>query len=177
MKGKMLLERVWAGCDSLLLAAVFVLLGLVWHASNRANAALAGSAGGTGRSGTFVRRPASAARLVDARRVSAGHTRVNSIARSMVASEWEQVPPCPAMDMREDGKTYEILFSLPEGVAREDVQVTASGNVLTLVMKAGDRGKMYMQRVRIPCGVERADNVRSVISNNVLRVRIQPPAG
>ena len=43
----------------------------------------------------------------------------------------------------------------------------------------GDTGKTYQQRVRIPClyDAERADHVRSVISNDVLRVRIQPPAG
>ena len=95
----------------------------------------------------------------------------------MVASGWEQVSPSPAMDMREDGKMYQILFSLPEGVAKESVQVTAAGNVLTLTMKAEDTGKVYMQRVRIPCGVEKGDNIQSVVTNDVLRVTILPPVG
>jgi len=95
----------------------------------------------------------------------------------MVATGWEQISPTPAMDMREDGKTYEVLFSLPEGVDRESVRVSAAGNVLTLTMKAGETGRIYTQRIRIPCGVDRSDAVQSAVSNDVLRVRILPPKG
>ncbi len=79
------------------------------------------------------------------------------------------------MDMREDGKAYEILFSLPAGIARDSVRVTAVGNVLTLAMKSGDTGKLYLYRVRIPCGAERPANIQSAVSNDVLRVCILPP--
>ena len=173
-------ERLWAGCDNLLLVTVFVLLGAVWYSANRTDALLGGaSAAGAGRDETRMRRPVSPSLAVEGLRVSAGRTRVNTIARSMVASGWERVPCSPAMDMREDGKAYEVLFSLPEWVAQESVRVTAAGNVLTLTMRDGDTGKTYQQRVRIPClyDAERADHVLSAISNDVLRVRIQPPAG
>lgn len=178
MKGQSVLNKVWEGVDRLLLMAVFVLLGMVVLSMNRTDTAKAACKDGTPARGNGVlRRPASQSRAVNGFRVSAGQTRMNSIARSMVASGWEQIPSSPAMDMREDGKMYEILFSLPAGVAQESVKVTASGNVLTLAMQDGETGKTYMQRVRIPCGVERTDNIQSAISNDVLRVRILHPGG
>ena len=178
MKGKNYFNEAWAVFDRLLLVAVFVLLGMVWFSMSRTDAEMSRcKAGDAARGNGMFRRPASASKTVNGFRVSAGHTRMNTIARSMVASGWEQLPSSPAMDMREDGKMYEILFSLPAGVAQESVQVTASGNVLTLAMKDSDTGKTYMQRVRIPCGVERADNIQSAISNDVLRVRILHPGG
>jgi HSP20 family molecular chaperone IbpA len=114
---------------------------------------------------------------MDDLRVSTGQMRMKSIARSMVESGWERLPCSPAMDIREDGKTYEILFALPEGVAQESVRVTAAGSVLTLAMKDTESGQAYLRRVRLPCSVDRVDRVQSVISNSVLRVRIQQPSG
>jgi HSP20 family molecular chaperone IbpA len=82
------------------------------------------------------------------------------------------------MDIREDGKSFEILFALPEGVARESVRVTTAGSTLTLAMRTDEAGGgAYLKHVRLPCRVERAANVQSVISNNVLRVRIQAAEG
>ena len=178
MSEKTRFEKVWAGFDSLLLVALFILQGLVWYSTGQTGAAKEGGWVGAGWPvKKHVKRPVPSPVLVEGLRVSASRTRVNTIARSMVASGWEQVSPSPAMDMREDGKMYQILFSLPEGVAKESVQVTAAGNVLTLTMKAEDTGKVYMQRVRIPCGVEKGDNIQSVVTNDVLRVTILPPAG
>lgn len=178
MKVKTELYKLWAGLDRLLLVAVFVLLGVVWYASNRAETArVLPKDGSAVRRTEGLSRPAAIAKVVNGIRVSAGRTRMNSIARSMVASGWEQLPSCPAMDMREDGKTYEILFSLPAEVTRESVRVMASGNVLTLTMKSGVTGKTSLQRVRIPCGVEHDSNIQSVVSNDVLRVRILSAGG
>ncbi len=173
MIAKASFEKIWDGLDTLLLVAVFLLLGIVGYSTVQKGAAREGVGAGWPVK-KQVKRPVQSP-AVEGMRVSAGRTRVNTIARSMVASEWEQVPPSLAMDMREDGKLYEVLFSLPEGVAKESVRVTAVGNVLTLTMKAEDTGKVYMQRVRIPCGVEKDDNIQSIVTNDVLRVRILPP--
>lgn len=173
MEMKRILKRFWAGLDHLLLVAVFLLLGMAWYSAGRLDPQKGDAVGGR-RPSAQVRRPSSP-RVVNGLRVSAGHTRVNNIARSMVASGWEQIPSSPAMDMREDGKTYEILFSLPAGIDRDSVRVTAVGSVLTLAMKSSDTGKLHLHRVRIPCGAERPANIQSVVSNDVLRVHILPP--
>lgn len=180
MKGKTVLERMWAGCDYFLLVAVFVLLGVVWCEQNRDGSALATGSpttDGAVRERLPVRKRLPTGRVVDGIRVSSGRSRMSTIARSMVAAGWEQTSPTPALDMREDGKTYEVLFSLPEGVDKESVRVSAAGNVLTLTMKTGETGKLYTHRIRIPCGVDREDAVQSVVSNDVLHVRILPPKG
>jgi HSP20 family molecular chaperone IbpA len=114
---------------------------------------------------------------VEGMRVALERRRVNIIARSMVDSGWEQSPSSPAMDMREDGKVCEVFFTLPEGISEESVRVTAAGSMLTLTMKDDEAGKSYMQRIRIPYGVERSDTIQTVISNDVLRVRICPAGG
>jgi HSP20 family molecular chaperone IbpA len=177
MKGAVIFQKIWAGFDRLLLGAVFILLGTVWYSTERADAAaVAGTIRDRPAPGEAVsRRPP--AKAVDGIRVSNGRTRMMTIARSMVDSGWERIPCSPAMDMREDGKTYEILFALPEGVARESVRVTTSGNLLTLAMKAEGSGQPYLKRVRLPCRLDQADRVQSAISNDVLRVRIQPSGG
>ncbi len=178
MQSKTGFERVWAGCDYLLLLTLILLLGIVWYSNSRDLAAM-GKPGDARRwmsDGPFRRVP-SAVRTVDGVRVSQGRTRVNSIARSMVDSGWDRSPSSPAMDIREQGETYEVFFSLPSGIAEDSVRVTAAGNVLTLTMKDDDTGKSYLQRIRIPCGAERPDKIYSVISNDVLRVRICPCGG
>jgi len=117
-----------------------------------------------------------AKKTVEGLRVSTRRRSMSAIARSMAESDWERIPSRPAMDIREDGKSFEILFALPAGVVRESVHVTTSGGTLTLAMRtdAAGGGGSYLKQVRLPCRVERAANVQSVISNNVLRVRIDP---
>ena len=173
MNGKTALKHAWAVCDRLLLLAVFVLLGVAWHLRGRGEAAdEAGPAGATRK--VLWRRPESRAKAVEGLRVSTGGRNMSAIARSLVESDWERMPSRPAMDIREDGKSFEILFALPEGVARESVRVTTAGSTLTLAMRTDEEGgASYLKHVRLPCRVERAANVQSVISNNVLRVRIQ----
>ena len=179
MKEKTGLEMIWAGCDNLLLLSVVVLLGVLWYSTDRDGFVMAApvselTATYDPPSGRRPHTPPSVP--VEGLRVSQNRQRVNMIARSMIDSDWEQVPPCPAMDMREVGKTYEVLFSLPDDVAEDSVAVSAAGNVLTLTMKACGTGKMYVQRIRVPCGVERYDSVETAISNAVLRIRINPVA-
>ncbi|MFA6633735.1 MAG: hypothetical protein WCU90_15640 [Kiritimatiellia bacterium] len=176
MNGKTALKHAWAVCDRLLLLAVFVLLGVAWHLRGREDAADPMPAGAPRK--VLWRRPEAREKTVEGLRVSTGGRSMSAIARSMVESDWERIPSSPAMDIREDGKSFEILFALPEGVARESVRVTTAGSTLTLAMRTDEAGGgAYLKHVRLPCRVERAANVQSVISNNVLRVRIQAAEG
>ena len=95
----------------------------------------------------------------------------------MANAAWERVPACPAMDMREDGKSYEIYFSLPDGFDESNVHVSAHGSVLTLAMTSEDDGSLTVQRFRVPCSMEKGKSIETAISNNVLCVRIQPALG
>jgi HSP20 family molecular chaperone IbpA len=178
MQGKIGLERLWAGCDTLLLVAVFILLCVVWR-SNHRQAKLFGAAAAE-KSEVSPKPPQrllSVERVAERMRVSLDRGRVNAIARSMVETDWEAMPPFPAMDMREDGKVCEVFFTLPAGIAEENVRVTAAGGVLTLTLKDDASGKLIMQRIRIPCGLESAGKILTVISNDVLNVRICPAGG
>ena len=170
------IQKLWTGLDHLLLLAVFVLLGIVWYSAERC---VEGQGGPQPRE-TGAKKPVSHRPpwVVDGLRVSnGGQSRMRTIARSMAATDWDRLPPSPAMDMREDGKTYEVLFSLPVGVEKDSVRVTGSGNVMTLTMKDAETGKLYMQRVRVPCVCDRKESLQSVVSNDVLRVRITPCGG
>ena len=173
------LERFWNGCDNLLLLAVIVLLSVCLYSARQADAVVraAGAKAGEPPAARTPRNMPSSGRTVDGLRVSLEGDRMNSIARSMVDTAWERVPACPAMDMREDGKSYEIFFALPLGFDGAKVRVTAQCGILTLAMASEENGSMMMQRFRIPCGVERAENIDTAISNNVLRVRIHPAPG
>lgn len=166
-------KRLWAGFDRLLLATVFVLLALVWYSTARLNAYPEAQTAADTTEAAPVKKPQAAAKTVDALRVSTQRARMSSIARSMVEKNWAESPRSPAMDMREDGKMYEIRLSLPEDVVQESVRVTTLGDVLTLAMRSSESGKPLIKRVRLPCSVEQPDHVNIVISNSVLRVRIQ----
>ncbi len=176
MRGETGFKRVWAGFDRLLLVVVFVLLAVVWYSAGRPGAeeAWPETRAAADAPEAPAARPFAVSKAVDALRVSTGRGRMSSIARSMTEKDWSACPCSPAMDMREDGKMYEVLFALPAGVARESVRVTTSGDVLTLAMRFGERGQTSLKRVRLPCSVERPEQVKSVVSNGVLRVRIQP---
>lgn len=169
--------RLWGGLDNVLLVTVFVLLAVCWYSlrqsetEDRAEAA---------QKQTTTEHPPrnmpSAGRAVDSLRVSLEEGRMNRIARSMVEGAWERVPASPAMDMRENGKSFEIFFGLPDGCDEKQVKITARGNLLTLALSSSADGSIVLQRFRIPCGVAPDENVDTLISNNVLRVRIRPSA-
>jgi len=78
------------------------------------------------------------------------------------------------MDMRENGKEFEVFFALPEGVDGSKIRVNAACGVLTLTMASEETGAVLLQRFRIPCGVNRDENIKTDVTNNVLRIRIQP---
>jgi HSP20 family molecular chaperone IbpA len=178
MQGKTSLEQLWAGCDTILLVMVFILLGVVWYSNNRAAPAQERDAAKKRDASTLQLRAPLPPDPVDGIRVALERQRMNSIARSMVDSGWDESPASPAMDMREDGKTCEVFFTLPEGIVEDSVRVTVAGDVLTLMMKDDDTGRLYLQRIRIPFGIDRSDTLQTVISNDVLRVRVCPcPAG
>lgn len=169
------LERLWGACDNLLLTACCVLLG-VWIGQSRSGAGRTDAAATTSLQAAGPARNApSMGRVVDGMRVSMeNRERMNSIARSLSDSaSWERAPACPAMDMHEDGKSFEIVFALPEGVDDSRVRVSAQGSILTLAMVTED-GDVMMERFRIPCGVGRGAPIETAVSNDVLRVRIPP---
>ena len=173
MKAEKGFKRMWARLDWLLLVGVVVLLALVWYSAERKNTEPEVQAAVNGMGTVPEKKATPASRAVDALRVSTAQARINSIARSMIDKDWSECPRTPAMDMREDGTMYEILLALPEGVAQESVRVTTLGDVLTLTMRSSESGQPILKRVRLPCSVDRAEHVKSAISNNVLRVRIQ----
>ena len=176
MNAKTGIERIWAGLDNLLLAAVFVLLAFVWYSDRSGAVSFSRLRRVQDRPEEQIRRPLSAD-PVDGIRVSSAQVSRRMIARSLSEADWERMTPTPAMDMREEGKAYEVTFPLPEKVDRESVRVTTSGNVLTLTMKNGDTGSIFMQRIRIPCLGDHTEKTQSFLTNNVLRIRITPSGG
>lgn len=172
-------ERLWSGCDNLLLLMVVVLLSVWMFSSRQRDDEMIKS----DESATNIenerplqthRTSSSSGLTVESMRVSLEQTRMNTIARSMVESAWERVPACPAMDMRDDGTRFEILFALPEGIDAEQVQVSAKGGILTLALTSPEDGSVMLKRFRVPCGVERPENIETAISNDVIRVLIHP---
>ena len=179
--GKTGFMRFWSGFDNLLLLTVFILLAVCFYSEQKADRFLGTSAV------KEVEQPAvrparslpSSGRTVEGVRVALESERVNNIARSMVETAWELVPASPAMDMREDGKSFEIYFALPEGLAPSNIRVTAQGGILTVAMASDGGGAIRMQRFHIPCacGTEGDGHIETAISNKVLRVRFHPSPG
>ena len=173
------LKWLWEKRNTLLLIIVFILLAYVWYLIRKESVARDQLI--TERSKVFQTQwlpSISATRALDRLKALHDRRRMTAIARAMVDSGWDQCPSSPAMDMREDGKTCEVYFTLPEGIDEESVYVTASEGVLTMTMKDNNSGKVvYLQRIRILYGVERYDTLQMVVSNDVLRVRICPIDG
>lgn len=178
MLGESGYERLWAGLDRLLLIAVFILLGLVWYSDSREAAGSAKEGCKKRDAASQLLKRANAEQRVDGLRVALDRQRMNTIARSMVDTGWDESPPSPAVDMRGDGSNCDVFFTLPEGIEEDNVRVTLAGHVLTLMMKDEESGRLFLQRIRIPYGIEGSDHVQTTISNDVLRVRLCPcPTG
>ena len=171
-------ERFWSGFDNLLLIAVMILLACWFYSSGQVRRSLLNSVQAGAQIRSEVAAPEKArkvtGRTVDGIRVSIDNARMSNIARTMADPAWEQVPACPAMDMRENGKEFEVFFALPEGVDGSKIRVNAACGVLTLTMASEETGAVLLQRFRIPCGVNRDENIKTDVTNNVLRIRIQP---
>jgi HSP20 family molecular chaperone IbpA len=172
---KTVLEQFWKVADHVLLVAIFALT-LVWFVSSRrADASLKTE---TVRQEEPVARVPrsmpSAGKTVDGMRVSLEGDRVNNIARSMAESAWEQVPESPAVDMRENGKSFEIFFAMPPGLNASDVRVSARDGILTVAMISERNGAAMLQRFQIPRSVERREDIETSVSNSVLCICIRP---
>ncbi len=166
-------KEIWIMLDKLLLILVFVLLVAVWY-TERHSMAQPVAMLPVNQVVTPAKAPSSR-KVIEAQRVSTGSQRLNSIARTMLDSDWERSPCRPALDMREDGKVYEVMVALPEGVTAANIRINAIGNALTLSVADQAGGQTLLRRVRLPCSLVRAEHVTSVISNNVLHVRILNP--
>ena len=95
-------KRCWAGLDNCLLVAVFILLGVFWYMSGPRKDAIEKSVQADREaSQRKVFLSPSSVKTVEGIRVSNERRRVNTIARSMVESDWDRLPTSPAMDMRE----------------------------------------------------------------------------
>ncbi|MFM1919726.1 MAG: hypothetical protein RLZZ303_1360 [Candidatus Hydrogenedentota bacterium] len=93
----------------------------------------------------------------------------------------------PAVDLREDKEHYILEADLP-GVKREDIDVSVTGNVITIKgkrdgedWKQGDGFRSiersygsYQRSFRIPGGVD-ASKVEASYENGVLRVSLPKP--
>ncbi|MDX9866995.1 MAG: hypothetical protein RBT78_03625 [Kiritimatiellia bacterium] len=175
MRNAEFIGRAWAALDYFLLAAVLGLLVTVaFQNRSRVRPGTDGTQENSGGTGAVERVRPPKSRVVEGLRVSAGRQRLDAIAQSMAASDWDRLPASPALDMRENGQAYEILFSLPSCVDRDSVRVTSSGSLLTLAMTDSGTGQTLMRRIRIPCEAEQNSRIQSVVSNRVLHVRIYP---
>lgn len=177
LKGTVL-ERFWNGFDNLLLLAVMVLLAFWFYSSGQAERNLlktspTGALQNADEAVPVQSRPLKN-RAVEGLRVSLDGSRMSNIARTMADPAWEQVPACPAMDMRDNGKEFEVFFALPAGVDGSRVRVDAQCGILTLTMASEETGAVLLQRFRIPCGITHEENIRTDVTNNVLRIRIHP---
>ncbi|HOM58961.1 MAG TPA: hypothetical protein PK770_03775 [Kiritimatiellia bacterium] len=175
MRNAKFIGRAWAALDYFLLVAVLgLLVTLAFLGRSVGEAAADGNGEISGGTEPVERVRPFKSRVVEGLRVSAGRQRLDVIAQSMAASDWDRLPASPALDMRENGQAYEILFSLPSGVDRDNVRVTSSGSLLTLALTDPGTGKVLMRRIRIPCEAEPNSRIHSVVSNRVLHVRIYP---
>lgn len=181
------IDRIWGICDAALLLLVFVLAG--WMLAGRPGPApavrpdvprpAAGVPAGIPAPAAPARlpvRPAALARpAVNGARPAAGRIPLRQIARSFAsASEWDGAPSLLALDMRENGRAYEIALSLPRGIGEEGVRFRASGRVLTLAMQLPDGRGLIRRQVRIPCEIVREDQMRAFLTNGVLQILITP---
>ena len=112
-------------------------------------------------------------RVVNGIRVSNGLPTGRSM-ESMATDDWSDVRTAPAMDMRENGKSFEVVFTLSDGMDSKSIRAVTEGNVLKLTMKS-KLGKKLTKKVLIPWyeNLEGA-NLQSQVTNGLLRVKITP---
>lgn len=112
-------------------------------------------------------------RVVRGIRVSNGFSTGRTMER-MATDDWSDVRTAPAMDMRENGKSFEVVFTVSEDMDLESIRAVTEGNVLKLSMK-NKSGKKLTKKVLIPWyeSLEGA-NLQSQVTNGILRVRIEP---
>lgn len=174
------IKRFWFGVDTLLLLAVLALLGGVWYGTHGSIKKL---------DGMFEPRiqthlpsseghealPSPSSVVVDGVRVSTGQPGV-SAARTLerMGEDWSQAPRTLAMDLREEQakRAFELRMAVPRGVKEENIQISAIGQVLVLRLRDELGNRTLMRQVRLPCPVGNGNGVRSMVSNDLLLVRI-----
>ncbi len=83
----------------------------------------------------------------------------------------------PAMDMRDMGTHYVVVFSAP-GLSPEDLRLTLNGQLLTITGRGrtddprGAPPGLFERKVRLPGPVQDASSVQASITNGTLRVTI-----
>ncbi|MBO4287749.1 MAG: hypothetical protein J5985_06260 [Kiritimatiellae bacterium] len=113
-------------------------------------------------------------RVVKGIRVSNGFSAGQAM-ESMATDDWSGVRTAPAMDMRENGKSFEVVFTLSGEMDAQSIRtVIEKGNELKLTMQSKS-GKKLTKKVQIPWyeNLEGA-NLQSLVTNRVLRVKITP---
>ena len=174
-------QKAWTALDYGLLAAVFVMLGKAFLGFLPARQHLPAEAAALGEALPTAAAPVAAAPeprpqqphyVVNGVRVD--NRKLPQIARSLASSAWDTAPASPTLDMREDGKAYEVAFSIPDGINPKDARVQASGRMLSLSLTLpGGNGYIY-RRVLIPCEISSEGQMQSLFTNGVLRIRITP---
>jgi len=92
-------------------------------------------------------------------------------------SGWDSLLVAPVLDMRQEGDSYVVIFSLP-GIQADDVTVTLEGRLLTILApvggppgRAGHRGVLE-RKIQLPGPVADAASAQATLSKGVLRVVI-----
>jgi hypothetical protein len=180
MRDKAGILKWWEWFDRFLLMLVFVLLAFSWwdlrQTENRFRKNGATLSERVNLEPLSQRPAQPAVHVSDGLPVSLSRSRVSHIARSMVESEWENMPSSPAADMREQNGFYDILFALPHNMDVGSVKVSTAGNLLTLFVNvSGLPAATFVKQFYIPCGAEQAGAVETSVSNDIVRVRIRQP--
>ncbi|MBQ9431101.1 MAG: Hsp20/alpha crystallin family protein [Kiritimatiellae bacterium] len=176
------IETVWRTFDRTLLTAVFLLL--AWHLSGFRDNAPAPSSGDIAKNATpyshtepettpLIAPPVEVARqrAVDPFRVSSTRTPVRRLARSF-SDDWERVSCSQAMDIRGDGRHCEVAISVPHGITSDDIKIRAADNLLNIEMPDAPGGVLRRRRIFLPCEPNKTLSVSSLLTNGVLRVRV-----
>ena len=173
---------IWDFFDRALLTAVFLLL--AWHlagiriaASDPSSDAIAVKA--TPHSQAMPATTPLAAppvetarqRTVEPLRVSTARAPVRQLARSF-SKGWERVSCSQAMDIRGDSRHCEVALSVPHGIAGEDIKIRTVGNLLNIEMPDAPGGELRRRQIMIPCEPNKALAVSSMLTNGVLRIRV-----
>lgn len=95
---------------------------------------------------------------------------------------WNSLMTSPTMDMREQGDSYVVDFSLP-GIHLSEIEVTLEGRLLTLSTRVNEQAPTHQsltqfeRKVLLPGPVEAADAAHATVTNGVLKVVIPKAKG
>lgn len=111
-------------------------------------------------------------------RASVTQARVSRIARTTLSdSGWDGLPVSQAADMRERDGLYDIALALSREVDEKTVQVSRTGNILSLSVNAnGNPYAKYVKQFYIPCAPSDIGSVESSVTNGVIHIRIHRSA-